>query len=299
MILAGMALSVLAAVAYALAAVAQHGAVRDVRPVHHPADGRLRARELRTLITRRRWLLGLAGTGLGAALHVTALSLAPLVVVQPIGVLAIGLTAVLSGARLTRGTLLAVLACTAGVALFVLLAAHDVRPEHGPAVLSPAVLPAAAGAVVALLLLTTAAPRRWRSLPLAAAAGVAYGTVSVLTRVVARQLRDGGLPAVSVLAVLGGLVAIAVGAWCVQQAYAAGRPDTVLACQTVIDPAVGVLMGLLLLGEAGDPGAAGLVGQLCAAGLALAGVLHLARRAQPPDHPTPDERVLVGASHSE
>ena len=63
----------------------------------------------------------------GALFHVLALSMAPLVVVQPIGVLAIGITVLLAVAsgreRLTAPTLFATLASTIGVGMFVVLAA--------------------------------------------------------------------------------------------------------------------------------------------------------------------------------
>ena len=291
MILAGIGLSIVAALAYALAAALQHNAVSEL-----PVAQRLGLRDLRTLLTRRRWLLGLAGTGVGAGLHVVALSMAPLVVVQPIGVLAIALTTVFSGAKLSRETLAAVLACMLGVGLFVAVAASSVRPAGGPAVLGGGVLPVSAVAVVALVLAATAAPGRWRCPLYATAAGVAYGTVSALTRVVARQLREAGLPGVSVLAVCGGVAAILAGAWCVQQAYAAGRADTVQACQTVVDPLVGVLLGVLVFGEIGAPGPVALVGELVCAGLAITGVVSLARRSNSLSGPVSGERVLTGVN---
>ena len=291
MLLLGIGLSVVAAVAYALAAALQHNAVRELPG----GQGRLSLKHLRTLLTRRRWLLGLAGELVGAGLHVAALSMAPLVVVQPIGVLAIALTTVFSGAKLTRETLAAVLACLVGVGLFVALAAGSVRPAGGAAVLSGGVLPVSCAAVVVLVLAATAAPGRWRCPLYATAAGVAYGTVSALTRVVARQLGAAGLPGVSVLAVFGGVAAILAGAWCVQQAYAAGRADTVQACQTVVDPLVGVLLGVFLFGEIGAPGPLVLTGQLACAGLAVTGVVLLARRSNSLPIPVSGERVLAGA----
>ncbi len=81
------------------------------------------------LLTSRRWLLGLLALFAGGSLRALALSLAPLVVVQPIGVLAIGLTALLatlSGrVRRSRATGIGVTITTAGIAGFVRLAAGD------------------------------------------------------------------------------------------------------------------------------------------------------------------------------
>ena len=80
------------------------------------------------------WLLGLALAGGGTVLHAGALVLAPLSVVQPVGVLAVPiavlLSAVRTGRRPGRNVLVAVAICVGGVATFVGLAA-------GSAVSSP------------------------------------------------------------------------------------------------------------------------------------------------------------------
>jgi drug/metabolite transporter (DMT)-like permease len=72
--------------------------------------------------------------------------------------------------------------------------------------------------------------------------------------------------------------AVVVGVWCVQQSYASGRPDTVMACQTVIDPMVGVLVGVCLFGEAPNVGPLTVLGELTGAALTVVGVVALARR---------------------
>lgn len=279
MIAVGIALSVLAACLYAVAATLQHDAVTTV------ADGsgaRLRMSELRAVARRRRWLLGLLAMCCGAGLHATALSMSPLLVVQPIGVLAIGLTVVLAvragRAAAGRTTVLAVLASTLGVIMFVVLAAPSARDTDVPTATANLV-PVPAGLAVAGLVVAALLSRGWLRCPLfATAAGVSYGTVSVLTRVVTRHLREFGTAGLPLGALLGGITAIAVGAWCVQQAYAGGRPDTVLACQTVVDPLVGVLFGVLVFHEATGTGPLVVLGELTAAALAVTGVVVLARR---------------------
>ncbi|HEY0804229.1 MAG TPA: hypothetical protein VGD84_04165, partial [Pseudonocardiaceae bacterium] len=279
MIAAGVALAVLAACCYAVAAVLQHGAVHTV------VDGdRLSLAHLRAIAGRRRWLAGLFALCCGAGLHVVSLSMAPLLVVQPIGVLAIGLTALLANGRALpdRTTVFAVLASTLGVALFLAFAAPGVRAAAMPDLAAGRVLPVS-GLVVAGMVLVALPARGWVRCPLfATAAGVAFGTVSVLTRAIAGRLRMAGWAGLpvgpTVFAVLGGLAAIAVGAVCVQQAYAGGRADTVLACQTVSDPLIGVLFGVFVLHEATGGTPTTVVGELACGALATAGVLVLARR---------------------
>jgi glycosyltransferase involved in cell wall biosynthesis len=297
-IVAGVALAVLAACCYAVAAVLQHGAVHTV------VDGdRLGLAQLRAVARRRRWLAGLLALCCGAGLHVVSLSMAPLLVVQPIGVLAIGLAALMANGR-DRATWFAVLASTLGVALFLLLAAPRTQAVVVPELAAGRVLPVT-GLVVLGLVLAALSARGWARCPLfATAAGVAYGTVSVLTRAIAGRIRVSGLAGLpvgpTVFAVAGGLAAIVVGAVCVQQAYAGGRADTVLACQTVSDPLIGVLFGVFLFHEAtgGTPVTA--LGELACGALATAGVLVLARRQtsvellrkQAMDRPL---RIIIGA----
>lgn len=293
MIAVGVLLAALAACCYAVAAVFQHDAVHTV------VDGdRLRLSQLRTITTRRRWLVGLLAMCCGAALHVVSLSVAPLLVVQPIGVLAIGLSALLANGRRVpdRTTIVGVLATTLGVVLFLALAAPHAHPAALPALAAGRVLPVSGITVAALVGLALSA-RGWVRCPLyAAAAGVAYGTVSVLTRAIAAHLRVAGWAGLplgpTTLAVLGGLAAIGVGAVCVQQAYAGGRADTVLACQTVVDPLVGVLFGVFLFHEASGGTPATALGELACGALATVGVVALARRTGQTSIPPTRERVM-------
>jgi glycosyltransferase involved in cell wall biosynthesis len=282
MIAAGIGFAILAACCYALAAALQHGAVTTVSD----DSGRLRLAQLKALVRQPRWLLGMLSVAGGAGLHVVSLSLAPLSIVQPIGVLSIGLTAVFaartSGASLGRSTWYAVFATAAGVGLFVLVAAPHASESAVPDMAAGRVLPVTA-LVVGALVLAAFGSRGWVRCPLfATAAGVAYGTVSVLTRVLAQHLRVdgfGGLPAgPTALTVVGGVACIVAGAFCVQQAFANGRADTVMGCQTVVDPLIGVLSGVFLFHETVGTTTPAVLGQLTGGALAIAGVIALAHR---------------------
>lgn len=285
MIVLGILLSTVAAFCYAFAAVQEHGAVHAVRNAGGPAHGRLRMGELGAIIRRRGWLLGLLAQFIGASVHTVALAFAPLMVVQPIGVLAIGMTAVLAtrapGARLDRATGLAVLASTIGVMLFVFVASRGARDAAIPPGTVHQILPMSGGAVVALVIAALAS-RGWMRSPLfATAAGISYAAVSVLTRIFTRHLRTEGWTGLPILAVIGAVVAMAIGAWCLQQAYVGGRADAVQACQTVVDPLVAVMFGVLLFHEVRHPGVSMLVIELASGALAVVGVVALARRTHP------------------
>ncbi|HEX4226674.1 MAG TPA: glycosyltransferase, partial [Pseudonocardiaceae bacterium] len=283
MIALGIALSCIAACCYGLAASLQNGAVQAVSTADAAEHGSgLSWRQLRRLVVDRQWLYGMLATSGGALFHVLALSMAPLVVVQPIGVLAIGITVLLAVAggreRLTPSTVFATLASTVGVGMFVVFAASSA----GQGVQQPGVelrIAAVTAGIVLVLGWTGLRAKGWLRAPaLAAAAGVCFGLVSVLTRVVSEHLRSADVGGIGIGWVIGIPIAVALGAWFVQQAHASGRPDTVVACQSVVDPLVGVLVGAICFGEAGQVGPAVLIGELACAVLAVAGIVALALR---------------------
>ncbi|HEY4023256.1 MAG TPA: glycosyltransferase [Pseudonocardiaceae bacterium] len=283
MIALGIALSCIAACCYGLAASLQNGAVQAVSAATPagPRDG-LSWRQLRRVVVDRKWLYGMLATSGGALFHVLALSMAPLVVVQPIGVLAIGVTVLLAVAggreRLTSSTVFASLASIVGVGLFVTLAAG----KAGQGVQQPGVelriAVVTAGIVFVLGWIGLRAKGWLRAPALAAAAGVCFGLVSVLARVISEHLRSADVSGIGIGWVVGIPIAVGLGAWFVQQAHAAGRPDTVVACQSVVDPLMGVLVGAICFGEAGQVGPIVIIGELACAVLAVIGIVALAMR---------------------
>ncbi len=278
-------LAVVASVAFAAAAVLQHRAVAAHSDDDDAADGdALSLREMREVSRRPGWLIGLGLAAGGSTIHALALVLAPLSVVQPVGVLAVPIAVVLTAVRSRRrpatGVLVGVAVCVSGVALFVGTAA-------GTAVSTPAPNGATlfAGLVVACIVLGLAtlgyARSGWaRCVACAMAGAVAFGLVSALVRAVSQTVTSGESqmldPAV-IAAVFGIVAAVTCGGWLVQQAFASGPPEVVVACLTVIDPIVAVLLGVVLLGE-GARTPAGTWTLLIGAGLAAtAGVVALAR----------------------
>lgn len=279
-------LAVAASVGFAGAAVLQHRAVAAQADTITDDTGSdaLSLRGMRDLSKSPGWLLGLALAAGGSTLHAVALVLAPLSVVQPVGVLAVPIAVVLTAIRTRRrpaaGVLVGVAVCVAGVAAFVGTAA-------GTAVSTPAPNGATlfAGLVVAGIVLALAtlgyARTGWvRCVACAMAGAVAFGLLSALVRAVSQTVTSGESqvldPAV-IATVFGVVVALLAGGWLVQQAFASGPPEVVVACLTVVDPIVAVLLGIVLLGEgAHTPTGSWLL--LVTAGLvATGGVVALAR----------------------
>ncbi|GAA3437294.1 DMT family transporter [Kutzneria kofuensis] len=300
MIPLAITLAVLGACCNAVSARLQHGGLNEC------ADDRgLRLAALLRLARQPLWLAGIGVAGAGAALHATALGLAPLSVVQPIGILALALTTVMSvrieSIRLDRVAVGAVAASTVGTIAFVLLAATEAKAT----VVAPDVelratvlVIGVVGGLTAIAALNTGATR---CLGFATASGVCFGYVSLLMRALlqqldlGKQLTEGGvfpLPEVTGIA-----VGILVGGWLVQHAYASGPPEVVIGCLTVIDPLVAVGLGVVLLGEATDtPPSVAAAALLCAV-VAAAGVVVLTLRrpaSTPPANTVVDgDRQLV------
>ena len=114
-----------------------------------------------------------------------------------------------------------------------------------------------AGLVVGLVVLVLAgvglARTGWARCVICAMAGAAaFGLVSALVRAVSQAVTSGqiGILDPAVLTSIAGVVAaILAGGWLIQQAFASGPPEVVVACLTVVDPIVAVLFGVALLGE--------------------------------------------------
>lgn len=238
------------------------------------------------LLRNPRWVFGLLLLGAGMVLNVVALSMGTLTVIQPIGAIALVITTVVNsrdqGIRLNRATIVAISSCVAGSAIFVLLAVNVVAEnthvseteELAVALLLVLVVVIFGGAVLLWR-------RRLKAFFYIIGAGVLFGFVAVLTRIISKQLLDpNGLFLLNIqwysiiaIAAAGGL-----GSWFVQSAYASGPPDLVIAGLTVVDPMVGIAIGIIILNELRpNVPAVVAIAMGVAALLAIVGVIALSR----------------------
>lgn len=239
-------LALLGAACYAVGAALQHQQAAATTPT-----GRLRPGLLLELARRPRWLAGVLSNGTGAALHVVALSLAPLALVQPIGVMTIAF-AVPAGALLRRrrprgGELLGAGVVTVGLALLM----TTIRAPHSAPVLSlldvapiAGVLAASLG-VAALVVARMTGPAR--TIVLATGAGIAFGITSALVRPLSHAIAAGGIAAVVTWLTLVTIAVAAGGLLMEQSAYQTGRLGLAVAVVTVVDPVAAVVGGAALL----------------------------------------------------
>jgi hypothetical protein len=272
-------LAALGACGYAVGARLQHSGVHDTI-----GDRGFGVRSQMRLVRNRGWLLGLVALGSGALLHVSALGLAPLSVIQPMGVLALPITVLLNAQqegqtlqKLHRSAVFAVLASAGGAVGFVVLAAHSATATPVAAAQEVRATQFVAVAVVTLAIAGVLTRAKIRCIAYAAGCAVAYGYVSLLMRGVAQQIGNGRLSEIDLGPLVGIVVAMAVGGWLLQHSYASGPPDLAVACLTVIDPMVAVGLGIGLLGEADRADVSTVAGELLCAVVASAGVFALAR----------------------
>ena len=188
----GMALS--AAVMFAAAAVAQNAAVGTV-----VRDGRTRTvggSQFRSLARSRTWVGGVSLAAVASVVHAGALVLAPVVVVQPIGVLSVPLAVVLAASRIRRwppaAVWVAAAVCLAAVVGLVVLADIGLGTSPLPRFVDVVVAALVAGAVAGGLALWAARCSGWlRCAGFAASGATAFGLVSALMRLIALHLTTG------------------------------------------------------------------------------------------------------------
>lgn len=246
-------LAVLAAVALAFGAQFQNNEVTKSKDKNVKLNG-LKLRNLGQLFKRPQWLSGLGLTGLAIVLQLGALSLAPLIVVQPIGAIALVITYFLN-ARVTktaidRSSIVAIVLCTGGIAGFVIMASA-VAHEN---ILTDDALRVVLGILVSILalfgILHFGSKRSASPLTYILGAGVLYGFVATLAKVVILRIYSLNFEWLTLLCLIALLAAMTLGGWFVQNAYAKGPPDLVIAGLTVIDPIVAVTIAIVVLGEA-------------------------------------------------
>jgi drug/metabolite transporter (DMT)-like permease len=244
----------LAAVALAFGAQFQNQAVSTSREKHIQPKVSLSLRELINLLIKPRWVSGTSLMFLAMLLQLGALSLAPLIVVQPIGAIALVITSLLNArytkTKLNQATMLAIGLSTFGVGGFVVTASQvaaqvELTDENLLRVLLLFVI-----ILVSFAALFFIFGKKAQALTYILGAGVLYGFVATLAKVTIQRLYQMDYDILTLIAVVSMVGAVLLGGWFVQNAYASGPPDLVIAGLTVIDPIVAIAIAIGILGEA-------------------------------------------------
>jgi hypothetical protein len=235
------------------------------------------------LARRPVWLLGVASMILGFAFQLTALHFGALALVQPILAVELlfvfGYLAVAGAGRVKvqRRDWLAAAAMSAGIGLFLWLAAPSGGRLHAPGSLWLLSGLATFGVVLTALALAfrlgrgPGASRSRRAAVLGAATGISWGFVAAVIKELSSHLGD-GLGAV--FANWSPYVLLAVGAVTMLLASHALAAGPLAASQpgfTVLDPLSASLLGVFLFGEHIRTGAADLIGEALALAIIFAG----------------------------
>ncbi|PPS87093.1 DMT family transporter [Streptomyces sp. MH60] len=230
-------------------------------------------------LRRPAWWAAVSLNGLGGLLHVVALALGPLSLVQPLGALTIVFALPMAalfvgrraGATAWRGALMA----TVGLAgLLSLVGASDAQSLDTAQRVGAALV--TGGAVVALMIAGRAAHRHpaVRSILLATASGIAFGMSSVFTKTVAVDwtggVTAGDLPSLAVIGVLA-----TAGMVLSQASYRGAGLAAPLATLTVVNPVVAAVVGITMFGETFRHGTAGTVLALGCGVVAAGGLIML------------------------
>lgn len=280
-----VAVALLASVCFAVASVLQHaGALRARRrsPLHPGL--------LVELASQPGWLVGVLAQAAGVTLHLLAVNVGPLSVVQPVLtvglVIALGLQR-LAGRRVGRPAMLSAGLVVLGLAVFLVATpAEPAAVPGGAEVWAPGL--GFAGLVLATVLgVGYLASGAIRCVCLGAAAGVLMATSAALGKAWGGVLGAAGLVGLAgswqFWAALG---CGAAGTLLSQAAFQAGPLGGSLAAMMAIDPVVGVGLGVVVFGEPfAEPDTAGV--RLVGLALTLTGVWLLAM-TQRADRPRPD-----------
>jgi len=278
----GIPIALVGAVLLSFGAQYQHRGVQKVERLSgRAASSGLNLRQFARLLSRPSWVAGTLLLGLAIIVQLTSLTFSPLIVVQPLGVVALVVTAVLnsvySKVRLNRASIRAVAMCVGGVVLFVAIAAFTATDRPVDDVQLLVILGILVVVAGGLGLAFAVLRHRGSAFFYIVGAGVLYGFVATLAKVVISRMQQGHFEWLTVLCLAGLVLAAVFGGYLVQTAYASGPPDLVIAGLTVIDPMVAVLIGIVVLGEAQFAPVWAVVAFIVTAALAVFGVFMLAR----------------------
>ncbi|WP_211190812.1 DMT family transporter [Actinomycetospora sp. TBRC 11914] len=243
---AGLAL--LAALLFAVASVAQRGAAAEV-----PDDAARGVRLVLRLVRSRRWWAGTVGDTAAYVVQAAALGLGSVLLVQPLLVtsllFALPLEARRSGRRVPAPARRWSAALVVALALFVVVGGPTAGADRSPP--SAWLLPGAVLVVLTVACVLGAGRRRGarRAALLAAAAGLCYGLVGVLTKSMVSLLTTGLVPVLTGWETWVLVVAVTVGTYLQQTAYGAGPLSASLPAVAVGEPLAASVLGVVVLGE--------------------------------------------------
>lgn len=285
----GIPVALIGAVFLAVGAQLQHRGVGKVAALAPPSQtAGLGLGQILALARRPSWLFGTLMLGLAILFQLVSLALAPLTLVQPLGAVALVITAILnariSKVKLDAVSIRAIAFCVGGVAIFVSIAAFTTNSH--PVTNDKLIIILAILGVVTLAFAVLFAIYRasFKAIMYIIGAGVLYGFVATLAKVIIDRIKTGDFEWLTLTCLVALLIATVLGGYFVQNAYSSGPPDLVIAGLTVIDPIVAVTIGIVVLQEASGANWMVMVAFVAAGALAVYGVFQLAKHHPQTQH---------------
>lgn len=280
--LLGIPLALIGAAFLAFGAQYQSRGLNKVeRLTGESAGSGLSLRHILRLFGRPSWVFGTLMLALAVVFQIASLSLSPLIIVQPIGVVGLVITSILnsrlSGVRLDRRVKGSIALAVSGIVIFVTVAAFTARDR--PVTDTKLLVILITFCAVLLVVLVSYALLRHRRVALLyiAGAGILYGFVATFAKAVISRLQQGEFEWLTWACVAALIAGTLLGMVFVQHAYSSGPPDLVVAGLTVIDPMVAVLIGIVVLNEAAGAPLWAVLAFIVSGAIAITGVIGLAR----------------------
>ena len=288
-IVLAIGLQVIGSFLFASGATLQHLGVKSTfDPSGKTSSNRLTMGGMLRLFKIRKWLLGLVFVFSGAAFHLIALTMAPVAVVQPVGILAVPWSVLLAAkihghtvpGRIWKAVSITILGVV-GFTIFSSLFATGEKPFEFTPILISFIVVCALCAVLSVIATRAAS---WAKAMLWSSVGaIFYGLASGLMKAAMNLVQSHGFSLLhwQVLAVIAFMLACyGLGVWMIQQGYASGPAEITVGTMTTVDPFVAVLFGLIVLGEGIGMGIGPTLGMIVSGAVAVYGVVLLSR-----DHP--------------
>lgn len=243
---------------------------------------------LSTLVRDRSWAIGTVVLGLAIVLQLIAVLMAPVSVVQPIGIVALVVSVAIRHAcdrRIpSRRVVWSVILAVSGLGAFVLIAGRNASPSVVTSNSGGVMLALFAGALALVLPASIFWARRHPLIPVTGA-GILFGFVITLVKLTlggGRQMLESERAPMSgdlyvLFCALAATAAFVIGSYLVQVAHRTARADLVMGGLTVVDPLVAAALGIGILHELeGAPTWVSLA-LLGSGAIAVAGVYSLSR----------------------
>ena len=233
------------------------------------------------LLRRPSWMAGTLLLALATAFQLVSLSLSPIILVQPIGVVALIFTAFVnmhySKLSLGRKAHISIWMSVIGVAVFVAVAAVTAVDVYVSDEKLSTILIIFAAVFIAALVSFIAMRHRAIALMYIVGTGVLYGFVATLAKAVISRVQQNDIDVLFWLSIASLVAGAVLGMFFVQNAYSSGPPDLVVAGLTVIDPLIAVLIGIAVLGEASQASPLAIITFVLSGIVAILGVVGLAK----------------------